>query len=113
MNDPEYEVQLGRVEDTIKGIVESNKGLRIVAVLDPPRAGMGKDVITALRRCRGLDHVIYVACSPSSVQDNILGLTLPTTTKRKAPHFVVKSLTGFDLFPQTRHYEALFYLVRA
>jgi tRNA/tmRNA/rRNA uracil-C5-methylase (TrmA/RlmC/RlmD family) len=58
-----------------------------VGILDPPRAGVGKDVITALRRCRGLDQIIYVACSPSSVQDNLLGLTLPTTNKRKAPQF--------------------------
>lgn len=112
LNDPSYEVELGRVEDTIKSVVEKNQGLRIVGILDPPRAGMGKDVITALRRCRGLDHIIYVACSPASVQDNILGLTLPTTSKRKAPHFQIKQLYGLDLFPQTSHYEALYNLTR-
>jgi hypothetical protein len=39
----------------------------------------------ALRRCRGLDNLIYVACNAGAIQDNLLQLTLPTTTKRKAP----------------------------
>ena len=60
-------------------------GSKIIGILDPPRAGVHKDVITALRRCRGLDNIIYVACNPSSVQDNLLQLTLPVNNKRKAP----------------------------
>jgi hypothetical protein len=39
----------------------------------------------ALRRCRGLDSLIYVACNAGAIQDNLLQLTLPTTVKRKAP----------------------------
>jgi tRNA (uracil-5-)-methyltransferase len=111
-NDPEYEVMLARVEDGIKTITEKYRGQRIIGILDPPRAGVNKDVITALRRCRGLDHIIYVACSPSSIQDNLLQLTLPVTNKRKAPEFVIKQMFGFDLFPQTKHFEALYYLQR-
>lgn len=84
-NDPEYEIMLARVEDGIKAITEKYRGQRIVGILDPPRAGVTKDVITAMRRCRGLDAIIYVACSPSSIQDNLLQLTLPVTNKRKAP----------------------------
>ena len=110
INDPDYEIVCGRVEDGIKNVVEKYKGMRIVGILDPPRAGMGKDVITAMRRCKGLDHIIYVACSPASIQDNLLGLTLPATNKRKAPHFVIKEMYGFDLFPQTKHFEALYYM---
>jgi tRNA/tmRNA/rRNA uracil-C5-methylase (TrmA/RlmC/RlmD family) len=58
----------------------------------------------ALRRCRGLDNLIYVACNAGAIQDNLLQLTLPTTVKRKAPEFVIKNMFGFDLFPQTKHF---------
>lgn len=103
-NDEEYEVVLGKVEDTIKQITEKFRGQRIVGILDPPRAGVTKDVMVALRRCRGLDQIIYVSCSPPSIQDNLLQLTLPVTNKRKAPEFVIKNMFGFDLFPQTKHF---------
>ena len=78
-NSPDYEVQLGRAEDLIKGICDKYRGTRIVAILDPPRAGFNKEVIQALRRCRGLDNIVYVACNAGAIQDNLLQLTLPVT----------------------------------
>lgn len=96
----------------IKDICEQHRGKRIVAILDPPRAGFNKEVMVALRRCRGLDNVIYVACNAGAIQDNLLQLTLPMTDKRKAPEFTINNMTGFDLFPQTNHYEAFYVLKR-
>ena len=75
-----------------------------MAILDPPRAGFNKEVMIALRRCRGLNNLIYVACNAGAIQDNLLQLTLPMTEKRRAPEFIVKSMKGFDLFPLTNHY---------
>ncbi len=83
-----------------------------MAILDPPRAGFNKEVIQALRRCRGLDNIIYVACNAGAVQDNLLQLCLPMTEKRRAPEFLIKSMKGFDLFPLTAHFEALYILER-
>ena len=85
INEPNYEVHLGRAEDHIKAICEEHRGKRIVAILDPPRPGFNKEVMVALRRCRGLDNIIYVACNAGAIQDNLLQLTLPVTAKRKAP----------------------------
>lgn len=84
-NDHDYEVHLGRAEDKIKEICDKYRGNRIVAILDPPRAGFSKEVMIALRRCRGLDNLIYVACNAGAIQDNLLQLTLPMTDKRRAP----------------------------
>jgi tRNA (uracil-5-)-methyltransferase len=89
-----------------------HRGKKIIAILDPPRAGFNKDVLVTLRRTRGLDNIIYVACNAKAIQENLLQLTLPVTTKRKAPEFVIKKMLGFDLFPQTPHYEALYVLER-
>lgn len=76
--------------------------------MDPPRPGFSKEVMQALRRCRGLDNLIYVACNAGAIQDNLLQLTLPTTARRKAPEFNITKMYGLDLFPQTNHYEALY-----
>ena len=95
---------MGRAEDEIKKVRDEHRGKRIVAILDPPRAGFNKEVMQALRRCRGLDNLIYVACNAKAIQDNLLQLTLPTTTKRKAPEFLITKMYGFDLFPQTNHF---------
>lgn len=103
---------LGRAEDKIKEVCDRFRGQRIVAVLDPPRAGFNKDVMVALRRCRGLDNLIYVACNAGAIQDNLLQLTLPMTDKRRAPEFIIKDMKGFDLFPLTNHYEALYVMER-
>ena len=101
---------MGRAEDKIKEICDRYRGNRIVAILDPPRAGFNKEVMVALRRCRGLDNLIYVACNAGAIQDNLLQLTLPMTEKRRAPEFIIKSTKIFDLFPQTAHYETLYVL---
>ncbi len=83
-----------------------------MAILDPPRAGFNKDVMIALRRCRGLNNIIYVACNAGAIQDNLLQLCLPMTEKRRAPEFLIKRMEGFDLFPLTHHYEALYIMER-
>ncbi len=58
----------GRAEDLLPNIVKeySSKGLKIVGIVDPPRSGLHKDVLRALRTCKGLDRLVYVSCNPSS-----------------------------------------------
>ena len=80
-----------------------------VAVLDPPRAGVQKSVLQALRSCRGLNRVVYVSCNPtgSFVRDcSILCAAFGGPKgKYKGMPFRLKSATPVDLFPQTAHTE--------
>ena len=39
------------------------QGKRIVAIVDPPREGLHPKVIQALRRCKGLDELVYISCN--------------------------------------------------
>ncbi|MCL9758068.1 class I SAM-dependent RNA methyltransferase [Frankia sp. AiPa1] len=68
------------------------------AVLDPPRAGAGAEVVGAL-----LGHhpraVAYVACDPVA-----LGRDLATA---QACGYEMTSLRAFDLFPMTHHVECV------
>lgn len=37
----------------------------------------------SLRTCKGLDRLVYVACNPPAVIENLLNLTLPENKKSK------------------------------
>jgi len=73
-------------------------------VLDPPRAGAGRDVVDALGALSP-EQIIYVACDP---------VALARDVKYFAAHgYAVEELEAFDLFPNTHHVEAVVRLGRA
>ncbi|HCJ47836.1 MAG TPA: 23S rRNA methyltransferase [Microbacterium sp.] len=74
-----------------------------VIVLDPPRAGAGKDVVTRLAALSPA-RIVYVACDPVALARDLgtfaeLGYTAP-------------SVRAFDLFPHSHHVEAIAVLSR-
>ena len=60
------EFYAGRAEEIMPNVVKeySSKGNQIVGIVDPPRSGLHKDVLKALRTCKGLDRLVYVSCNP-------------------------------------------------
>jgi tRNA (uracil-5-)-methyltransferase len=56
----------GKAEDLLPNIVKeySSKGHKIIGIVDPPRSGLHRDVLKALRVCKGLDRLVYVSCNP-------------------------------------------------
>ena len=73
-------------------------------VLDPPRAGAGRDVIDTLGRLAPA-QLVYVACDP---------VALARDVALAADHgYSLARLEAFDLFPHTHHVEAVATLVRA
>jgi len=70
-----------------------------VAVLDPPRAGVGRELIDAL--CAGSDmrKIAYVSCDPATLARDLALL---------ARHdWQLAELRGFDAFPMTHHVECV------
>lgn len=78
------------------------KGTYDVVVLDPPRRG-APDVMTRLARERP-PCIVYVSCSPSSLQRDLQPL--------REAGYAIDQARAFDLFPQTPHVETLVRLVR-
>lgn len=39
----------------------------VVAVVDPPRAGLHKDVLLALLACPAIKRLVFVSCNPDSL----------------------------------------------
>jgi tRNA/tmRNA/rRNA uracil-C5-methylase (TrmA/RlmC/RlmD family) len=73
-------------------------------ILDPPRAGAGRQVVQSLA---ALDpaQLVYVACDPVAFARDVAFF---------AEHgYRLASLRAFDLFPNTHHVEAVGTLVRA
>jgi 23S rRNA (uracil1939-C5)-methyltransferase len=74
-----------------------------LVVADPPRGGLGENVIRNLAKLTAA-RLIYVSCDPSTLARDLrmlLGLG-----------FKVERAHLFDLFPQTYHIESVFHLAR-
>ncbi len=69
-----------------------------VVVLDPPRAGAGKDVVAALAS-HAPTRIVHIGCDPASFARDI---ALYRTAGYHPTH-----LRAFDAFPTTHHIEAL------
>jgi tRNA/tmRNA/rRNA uracil-C5-methylase (TrmA/RlmC/RlmD family) len=98
---PQVRFEIGRVDRVLaRGDLEWTD----VVVLDPPRSGAGKSVIT---RVAALTPrvIVYVACDPAA-----LARDLATAT---AAGYRLTGLRAFDLFPMTHHVECVATLVRA
>jgi len=73
-----------------------------LVVLDPPRAGAGKAVVSLLSRV-GARRICYVACDPASLARDVRWFG--------ERGYRVESLRAFDLFPMTAHVECIAVLV--
>jgi len=109
-----YEVVEGKVEDRMEEVAGkySAEGLKIVGIIDPPRAGLHPDVVRSLRTCKGLDCLVFICCDIKQSKQNIIDLCLPQNKKRRGPPFSPVLCAGVDMFPQTPHFESLFLLKR-
>ncbi|MEV5041818.1 class I SAM-dependent RNA methyltransferase [Microbacterium sp. LMI1x-1-1.1] len=76
---------------------------RGTVVLDPPRAGAGKDVVERLVALSP-ERIVYVACDPVA-----LARDLGTFAEHG---YTTPSVRAFDLFPHSHHVEAIVVLTR-
>ncbi|MFC4531898.1 class I SAM-dependent RNA methyltransferase [Sphaerisporangium dianthi] len=93
-------VERGRVEDALDrlGVERAD-----VVVADPPRTGLGRDVVA---RVASLDaaRIVYVSCDPA---------TLARDLSWFADHgYPAVDLRAFDAFPMTHHVETVVLLVK-
>jgi tRNA (uracil-5-)-methyltransferase len=108
------EFHAGRAEYLLPDIAKSfsDSTSRIVGIVDPPRSGLHRDVLKALRTCKGLDRLVYVSCNPVSQMRDMEFLCYSTEKKRKAPAFKPIKCIGADLFPDTNHVESIIFFER-
>lgn len=72
-------------------------------LLDPPRAGCSEIVIKKISDAKPKD-LIYVSCHPVFLARDLKRLL------SSSPHYQIKKIQIFDMFPQTDHFETLVHL---
>lgn len=106
----------GRVEDELPSVFARTKGKRRVIVCDPPRKGMERSVVRAVRES-GADKIILISCNPATLARD-LGLLLGSLKEeggelKKDPDYAATSVYNidyirpYDMFPQTKWAETI------
>ena len=73
-----------------------------LVVLNPPRAGVDEEVTRVLGQATQKPNaIVYVSCNPATLARDI----------RRLPDYGIRSMRGFDMFPQTAHVETVCELV--
>ena len=81
----------------------ANEGFKPdVVIVDPPRTGLGPELIEMLKRVQP-KRIVYVSCNPSTLAKNLKELT---------KKYRVDYIQPIDMFPQTSHVEAVVRLTR-
>lgn len=73
-----------------------------ILIIDPPRAGMSREALSAVKRLNA-GRFVYISCNPSSLARDL---------KMLRPGYVPKEIIPFDFFPHTGHFEILTLLER-
>jgi 23S rRNA (uracil1939-C5)-methyltransferase len=68
-----------------------------VLVIDPPRAGIHKDILKGIMGIAA-NRIVYVSCNPSTMARDIKGLS---------KKYEVNEIQPVDMFPHTYHIEAV------
>jgi 23S rRNA (uracil1939-C5)-methyltransferase len=75
-----------------------------VVVLDPPRAGLHGDIVTALRTLRP-PRIVYVSCNPATLARDLQLLCA-------GGDYALQRVQPVDMFPHTFHIECVAQLDR-
>ncbi len=107
----------GAVEDKLGEVLAKTAKGRRVIVCDPPRKGMARSVVNAIRQVDA-EKIVLISCNPATLARD-LGLLLGTLEERdgnivksdispaQPQKYTLKSVTPYDMFPQTKWCETL------
>ncbi len=86
----------------LRDLVESSQNRPDMMVLNPPRPGVGADGMAAVARLAP-GRLAYLSCNPFTLMRDLAPVL---------GDYIVRSVTIYDMFPQTRHFESLVLLER-
>lgn len=92
-----------KVRGTTEDFLRTARGRWDLAVVDPPRAGLGERAVRYLGALQ-MPRITYVSCDPATLARD-LSVLLSAGYTVEAAHMV-------DLFPQTYHMESILQLIR-
>ena len=88
-----------KVDDYLRELTKNNAKLTdATVIMDPPRVGAGRDVMQNMTSMRPA-QIIYVACDPVALARDV--------EFAMQAGYSLQEIKGFDLFPNTHHFEAV------
>lgn len=98
----------GNADDLIYSMVKQapiGENECVVAIVDPPRAGLSFKSIQQLRNSEKIKRLVYISCSPEQAIKNFVDLSKNCSKSMKGDPFVPKISVAVDMFPHTPHVE--------
>jgi len=92
----------GKVEDLFSDELLNEHGKPDVVILDPPRAGIHKNVVEQLLKL-GTERIVYVSCNPATQARDVALLN---------EQYEITKIQPVDLFPHTYHIENVIQLTK-
>ncbi|XP_026278660.1 tRNA (uracil-5-)-methyltransferase homolog B isoform X1 [Frankliniella occidentalis] len=94
----------GRAEEVLPSVLKRCTGKKVVAIVDPPRDGLGPSVVAELRKCKNLSKVVYIVSSQRVIHKNFIEFAAPAYfTKQPSKPLVPVRVIPVDLAPHTLH----------
>ncbi|XP_054707728.1 tRNA (uracil-5-)-methyltransferase homolog A-like [Uloborus diversus] len=95
----------GKAEDVILNAIKDCDSDEIIAVVDPPRAGLHEKVLKAIRGTDKIQKLIYISCNANAAFKNFIDLCRPTSNNYRGNPFYPVQAAVVDMFPHTPHKE--------
>lgn len=103
---------VGKAENILKAVINRASKPNIVAVVDPPRAGLHQQALLALRKTSKLNKVVYISCDPKAAVQNLIDLAKPSSKLYTGEPLIPVKAIPVDMFPHTKHCELVILLER-
>ncbi|CAH1115940.1 unnamed protein product [Phaedon cochleariae] len=97
----------GKAEDILGNICFKATGKEIIAIVDPPRAGLQKKAIFQIRKINKISKMVYVSCNPTAALQNFSDFGKPESKKVSGEPFIPVKAVAVDMFPFTKHCELI------
>ncbi len=93
------------VESDFNDIFKKHRGKNNIVILDPPRKGASKRLISGLKNNEDIKAIYYISCDPSRLARDIKAMTENNNWK-------LNRIKPLDMFPKTKHIEVLAEIIR-
>lgn len=95
----------GKAEDILANILRDIDNKDIVAIVDPPRAGLHQKALKAIRNTLAIRRLVYISCDAKNAMKNFVDLARAPSGSNKGDPFLPVKIIPVDLFPHTRGFE--------
>jgi len=97
----------GKAEEILIPKLRDIDNKDIVAIVDPPRAGLHPRALSAIRNTVAINKLVYVSCDAKNAMKNFVDLSRPPSKTAKGDPFLPVKVIPVDLFPHSRGFELI------